>query len=65
MDIKIIRGKDVFSDEELLDIKGGISNNFDTQASDADCTCNCWIGNTNSPTPTPWKPNPGNPKPQK
>lgn len=49
MNAKIIKPKDVLSNDDALTIQGGINQSYYNFS--ADCTCNCFIGNNNDTKP--------------
>lgn len=46
MDIKVIKNKDVMTTEDMVYIKGGLNESFDSIATT--CTCDCIISNSNT-----------------
>lgn len=52
MEIKILHPNEMLSNEEAINIKGGLNSSVDS----TECTCDCLISNKNETPATPQKP---------
>lgn len=49
MKTRIIKQSDILSEEDAVNVKGGVSDKITDSA--MECSCDCWIGNTNESKP--------------
>ena len=52
MEVKILHTNELLSNEEAINIKGGLNSSVDS----TECTCDCLISNKNETPATPQKP---------
>lgn len=45
METRIIKPSEILSEEDAVNVKGGVSDD------PPECTCDCWIGNNNDAMP--------------
>ena len=54
METRIIKPSELLSEEDAVNVKGGVSKQVNDTAQE--CSCDCWIGNSNNTQPEKPKP---------